>query len=155
MKKVIAIVLVMGLIFGVTYITQFTGTDVQTKDDPASSAMPLIFAHQEVRRNPLSDDPHDRYFPGFFEMGSESSTLFWFRNERPVDVTFGFKGFSCSSCTSARVAVVPQPVVDELVTMSALPVLPIGFGGVPTLLPAVASAGLLPKLEWTDFGVDK
>src|SRR5262249_50471138 len=131
MKKVIAVVLIMALIFAVTYITQFTGTDVPSADDKTTASMPLLFAHQEVRRNPSSDDPQDRFFPGFYEMGSESSILFWFRNEKPVEVSFGFRGFSCSSCTSARVAVLPQSAVDELVTMSALPVLPIGFGGIP------------------------
>ncbi len=33
--------------------------------------------------------------------------------------------------------------------------LPVGFGAVPTFLPMIGAAELLPKLVWTDFGVDK
>src|SRR5205823_5581710 len=94
MKKVIAVVLVMGLVFGVTFITQFTLSDPKKKEDDGSAAMPLLFGSQEARRDPTSDDPHHRYFQGFYEKGAENSVLFWFRNENPAEVTFGFRGFS-------------------------------------------------------------
>src|SRR5262245_53739174 len=124
MKKVIAILLGMGLIFGVTYITMFTGTDVTPNKTTAS--MPLLFDHQEVRRNPTSDEPHFRFFQGFYEKGAENAVYFWFQNIEPVEVALKFGGVSCSTCTSVRAAVVPAAAVDEFVTMSALPVLPIG-----------------------------
>jgi hypothetical protein len=153
MKKVIAILLVMGLIFGVTYITMFTGTDPDSGKKTAT--FPLLFGHEMVERNPTSDDPHFRYFHGFYEQGAENAIYFWFRNEEPVEVSFGFRGVSCSTCTSVRAAVVPAAVRDEFVLQSVLPVLPIGFAGVPTLVPTVAAVDLVQKLTWTDFGVNR
>jgi hypothetical protein len=153
MKKVIAILLVMGLIFGVTYITMFTGSDVESGKKAVT--FPLVFPHEEVHRDATSDDPHFRYFQGFFEKGAENATYFWFRNEEPVEVTFGFRGVSCSTCTSVRAAVVPPTAVDEFAVRSALPVLPIGFGGVPTLVPTFAAVDLIQQLTWTDFGVNR
>jgi hypothetical protein len=153
MKKVVAILLVMGLIFGVTYITMFTGKDVEP--DKKVTTFPIVFGHEEVHRDATSDDPHFRFFQGFFEQGSENGTYFWFRNEGPVEVTLSFGGVSCSTCTSTRAAVVPQAALDEFVVQSALPVLPIGFGGVPTLLPTVSAVHLLSKLTWTEFAMER
>jgi RNA polymerase sigma-70 factor (ECF subfamily) len=51
--------------------------------------------------------------------------------------------------------VLPQPVLDEFLTMSALPVLPIGLGGIPTLLPTVAAVDLNRKLNWVDYPMEK
>lgn len=155
MKKVIALLLVMGLIFGVTYITQFTGNDPTPDDAKAVVAMPLLFTHADVKRDPNSDDPHERYFPGYFEKDLDNSVLFWFRNENPAEVHFGFRGFSCASCTNARAAVVPPEAFDDFVLRCAVPALPIGLTGVPVPLPAGAYAELFAKLTWTDFGVDK
>jgi hypothetical protein len=153
MKKVIAVVLVMALIFGVTFITQFTGRDDQPTDK--KSSLSLAFGHSEVKRDPTSDDPQNRYFVGFYEKGAENSVLFWFRNEGTEEAVLTFLGVSCTTCTGIRMAVVPQAALDEFVVHDALAVLPIGPAGIPTLLPIPASMDLLSKLEWVDCQVDK
>ncbi len=77
MKKLIAVVLVMGLIFGVTYITQFTGTDVAPKDvNKESGVGPLLWGAQSAKRDTTSSEPHYRFFPGFYEVNVESSVFF-------------------------------------------------------------------------------
>ncbi|HEY2786873.1 MAG TPA: hypothetical protein VGJ05_18070, partial [Fimbriiglobus sp.] len=157
MKKLIALVLVMSLVFGVTYITQFTGSDVAPKDDKKESGVgPLLWGYLTAKRDATSDEPHYRYYPGFFEVNVQNSELFWFRNEKPVDVTFGFGGVSCARCTNARVAILPSDAVDRLIQWNMLPAaLPIGLGAIPTFFPTAGMVELLSKLEWTDFGVDK
>jgi len=162
LKTAIPIGLLVVVVSVLTLISQFTvkppspggGAD----DDRAGggpAGPPLEFNSQQVFYDPDSIIPANRAFPGFFEVGDTIHWVsFWFKNPTPAPVRFMIRERSCTSCTSARIAVVPDDLLREYADRVALSGLPWSPVPLPGLLPAAAYAGLDARLAWHVFDLD-
>jgi len=120
LKVFIPIVLVFGVVFTLTVVKKLDTTPPSPSSDSKTPAtvMPLRFTYTEVRYDPAADEPLLRHFPGYFEISDQENTAsFWFRNTNSTATEVQVLGRSCTSCTAARLAVVPPTGVPELVRL--------------------------------------
>ena len=80
-----------------------------------------------------------RTFPMFYEPsgGKQIPVSFWFQNPHPVPVRVAILGRSCTSCSSARLAVVTPEALRAVAVRGAV------LGGTASPQPGVAG------LRWT------
>jgi hypothetical protein len=159
MKIVLPLGLLIALVFGVTYITQFTPTPRRDADGAgpgAAAGPPVEFATQTIEYSP---GPGDRsavelinyYFPGFFEVGTDRNMVgFMFRSNRPDPIKVSALPPSCGACTSARGAILPPEAVNAYLAKAAAGRL-WGPGPAPDLLSALGWAELYANLQWHTF----
>ncbi len=154
----VPLVVLAGVVFGVTLLSQYTPREEKEPTPGAASAAAaggwpenepaLRFRSDMVGWDPTSDDLALKTFPGFFEPGGTlHHASFWFRNGNAVPVEIRARGVSCSACTSAELALLPATAPADVARASLLP-LPLPF---PTALPAAAGAKLLAGLQWQPF----
>jgi len=156
LKVFIPIVLVFGVVFTLTVVKKLDTTPSPSSDSKTpATVMPLRFTYTEVRYDPAADEPLLRHFPGYFEISDQENTAsFWFRNTNSTATEVQVLGRSCTSCTAARLAVVPPTGVPELVRLAAVGVFPASPYPVPDLLTAIAFARLNQTLTWHEFNFD-
>lgn len=155
LKMIIPIVLVFGVVFAVTVIKKIDNTppaDTFGTDTP-STTMPLQFSYTKLKYDPQSSELWNRNFEAFHEVSDvERPACFWFRQTALEPTLIRVLGRSCTSCSSARVATIPQEAMDKFVqnvaadlpmTLSPLPV--------PDLFTALAMAELTPAIAWHEF----
>jgi hypothetical protein len=161
LKVVIPIALLMAVIFAVTYFSQYTPTEPETKEvDKAGIKKPLQFFSNVRRWDPSPGASlQDREFPGFFELGENHYTAsFWFENRNPSPVTLNLQRVSCTACSGGRVAAIPAAVTSQILQMTAISILP---QGLVSMLPAglaLPTAQLDSKrstLVWQSHTFDK
>ena len=87
---------------------------------------PLFFGLTDMAYDPTSDRPAERTFPGYYEPtgGQQIPVSFWFQNPHPVPVRVAILGRSCTSCSSARLAVVPPGIDPDARRSGRVAVLP-------------------------------
>jgi len=144
-KAVLIIGLVVGLVFGATLISMYTGSteslkeggdDVKLIDGP-----PLFINPISIGYDPSSSNPDLKYFPGFYEPGETLIRVwFWFKNPHKLPIRVAVLGRSCSACTSARLAVIDSPYGRRFEGHAA-------FAG--------GAAPLLAKLDWKELNFEK
>ncbi len=145
--------MLLVVVFGTTFIAQYTGgpdTDPVKSDDAATiSGVPLLFSKNEMAFEPGSDDLDKKYFDGFFEVTDQLHKVnFWFKNPHPQSVYFTVRGRSCSSCTSANVAVVAPEAIRRFEERTATARLGVSAVPVPDLVTPMAHLELLNSLKW-------
>jgi hypothetical protein len=157
MNSPLKIVLVLGLmlavVFAVTFFSQVTPTEPDTKTGDTTEAAapkPLVFFTNTRRWDPASESLPDQAFTGFYEPGQDTlhGAAFWFENRTPTPVTMKLLGVSCSACSAGRLAPIPPAAVRQFLQMTAVSALPIG--PVAACPPGLAGAGaeLVSKLQW-------
>jgi hypothetical protein len=156
LKTVLPIVIMGAIIFGVTFMSQFTMTDKQkddAKDASGNQTHPLLAGNTERKFDPLNEEPINRLFNCFFEVGTpdeRNRVGFIIRNPRTQPLRMSALVPSCTACTAARAAVIPPKALDDYVTQVAMSSLwsPIP---IPSLVPDVAWRNLHKSLTWHTF----
>lgn len=155
LKIAIPVVVLMAVIFGITFFAQYRPRDEEDPTGPGGPGgePPLRFFTGARKWSP---DPfaslQDRAFPGFYEVqanavGTPNGASFWFENRNPEAVLLQLRGVSCNSCSGGRVAPVPPDVARQILEMTAVSAIPTGFySGLPVGL--AGAAGHLDRLEW-------
>jgi len=175
---VLPIALVVGAIFGITFITSYTSPPKQEDPGPrapgTSTEPPLRFFTLEARPgapfdlgkglNPSGDSEAGARPTGLgeianlyrraiyqadIEIGETGHHDFWFRNSHPQDVRVALQGKSCQ-CAGAKLGIVPPAAWQQYLERTA------ALGGLPLLpssapLLAAAGAELQPKITWQDL----
>lgn len=141
LKTVLPIVLVVLMVFGVTFMSQFTA------DPPPKPA-----AADGDNAAPIEVGNSERYL-GYFEVGTtakQNRVGFVIRNARPSGVALTALTPSCSVCTAADAAVLPADAFADYLRQSAAGAM---WAPAPTgnLLSAVAWLQLRQKLTWHHF----
>ncbi|MFO0938114.1 MAG: hypothetical protein U0798_16545 [Gemmataceae bacterium] len=140
----VSLLLLIALIFGMTFISQFNPDAVKPDDKGDGDqeqyvGQPFLFNSSECRYDPYNTESlQNRMFQGFYEIGEKDTATFWFKNRspRPVIVT---SGASCTTCSAARIA--PNELIDEYargIGISGVIDSLIPFGG-PDLMGALAA----------------
>jgi hypothetical protein len=156
MKTALPIGLVVLMVFGVTFMSQFTAPPAaRIDDDEPETELPLKTGSAELRYDPMPPPNlwYHRFFPGNFEVGSDGTDNrfgFIIRNARRSSVFLAALTPSCSTCTSARAAVFPADALNsyfQTVAAGTMPsAMPIG-----DLTTAIAWASLRQKIVWHEF----
>jgi hypothetical protein len=163
-KPLLALVLLVAVIFGVTVISTSTPTvkpkaGDTTEGTPLSDIPPLAGDATEYKYDPTAspDAYWNRVFSGFFEVGTGGPGMpnrnwvgFMLRNHRPHAVQMSPLPPSCAKCTSARAANLRREKIDEFAIMHAAGSLS-ATGGVPNLLSGIAWAKVINSAEWFTF----
>jgi len=165
LKTAALLLLVVLLVSAVTIITQFSATTTKTVDTSGGTqpegggadGPPLALSAGEVHYDPEDlASVANRSFSGFFETGDTTHWVsFWFKNENPFPVKVGMRDRSCSSCPSARVAVVSGDELRRYTARAACAGLPWSPVPLPDLTSAVAFAEMDAKLAWHSFDFEK
>ena len=151
--------MLLCVVFGVTLIGQYSGgpdKDAPKPDGPAAIVgVPLSFTSTEMSYNPNSEDLGKKYFDGFYEITDQLRPVnFWFKNPHTQPVLFTVRGRSCTSCTSANVAVVSTEAMKRFEGATAVARLGVGVAPVPDLVTPVAHLALLDSLQWQPLNFD-
>jgi hypothetical protein len=125
-------------------------------DEILTAGPPLVFRGAQIRYDPSSEEIAERAFSGFFEVGTSINWVsFWFKNPHPFSVKMAMRGRSCTSCTSAKAAIVPEAALHrqaEMTTLSAL--LPWSPVPLPDILSPVGYTLEQNNLTWHAFDFD-
>src|SRR5579872_4187685 len=133
LKVLIPIVMLMAVIFGVTFFAQYTPNkpdDDSNSDRGKRTAKitPLTFGNSIRRWDPvLKVDPsnfQDWIFPGFYEMGTTHRAAFWLENKNSAPVNMKLAG---TNCVGVRVAAFPPDATDQLLLYAAISGIPQGL----------------------------
>ena len=159
LMAVLGVGMLLVVVFGITFIAQYTGgtekEDVRPDEVAGIAGVPLLFSKNEMAYDPGSDDLDKKYFDGFVEVTDQLHKVnFWFKNPHPQAVYFTVRGRSCSSCTSANVAVVPPEAMSRFEAQTATARLGVGAVPVPDLVTPMAHVALLNSLKWLPLDFD-
>ncbi|MBA4186529.1 MAG: hypothetical protein C0467_00780 [Planctomycetaceae bacterium] len=157
-KIAIPIAVLMAVIFGITYFSQYTPPEDDSTRPGTTTAKepPLRFFTSARQWNPFGS-PQDRTFPGFYEVqanaaGTPNAAAFWFENRNDKSVTMQLKGVSCGACSGGRVAAIPPEVARQLLQMTALSTLPGGlFSGMPLGMAGPGANLAEDRLAWQSY----
>ncbi|HEV3440486.1 MAG TPA: hypothetical protein VG122_24235, partial [Gemmata sp.] len=159
LKVVIPIALLVAVVFGVTFISQYSpkSADDETEvglrgSSGAGKGEPPLRFNSSIRQW-SSDSLQDLIFPGFYEGGETlNSAAFWFENRNPAPVTMQLTSVSCTKCSGGRLAAIPPDVTDQLVMTAVLSGFPQGLVSALPLAVAGSSSNLAPsRLNWQEF----
>ena len=156
LKVVLPLVLLVVVVSGVTLISLGVGDRPPTEEGSVQYSPPLYFALTEMAYDPTSDSLAKRTFPQFVEPtgGRQVPVSFWFYNPHPVPVRVAILRRSCTSCSAARLAVVPPEALRAVTARGAV------AGGLSApehpgdLIPPLAEP-LLHSLAWQDFNLER
>lgn len=156
LKVVGPIILVILVVFGATLISQYTPPEKKAGGEGAQIVgQPLEFRATEMAYNPNAEDVAARAFDAFHEPGGGPVYVsFWFKNPHTVPVRLRVTGRSCSSCTAASAAIVPNDAIDALTRQAAVGLFPPSALPVPDLLTPLAAVALDRKLDWQPLDFD-
>lgn len=150
----LGLAMLVGVVFVLTVVRQYTATDEPKPGDSAAVGVPLLFSTTKMYPDPNGDDLGRRHFVGVHEVSSDLvAAPFWFRHPHAEPVTVTVVGRSCTSCTSARVAMVPPDRTALLARTAAVDALAHPAGG--GLMTALAAAGLVADLDWKTLEFEK
>ncbi len=157
LRIAIPIIVLMGVIFAVTFFAQYTPRTDEPIDGPTSlTEVPLRFFSSSRSWNPFGD-LQSRAFPGFYEVhaneaGPPNGASFWFENRNEKPVTMRLKGVSCTACSGGRVAALPSDATRDLLQMTAISALPGGlFSGFPLGMAGPVAFLDERRLNWQGF----
>ena len=164
--KTLGILLLLGgVVFGVTIIASYTGgfqpaqvDDATTDGGGAVSGPPLAFAYTEVSYDPNSTDEEwgtlKKLYPGFFEVSPELNyQSFWFKQPHRRPVRAAVKSRSCSACTSARIGTLPADPLADYVKQVKEGKVPPPFGPAEMLTASLLAAGVSvdKQVQWSEL----
>lgn len=166
-KTVLYLLLLGAVMFGVTVISQFSGSPPVAGTDPGGeggdetgsiTGPPLEFALTEVGYNPEAEDQLVRAFPGFFEVSPELNyQSFWFKQPHKRPVQAAVKGRSCTACTSARIGTLPadplKAYVQQVKDGKVPP--PVGPAEAITASLIAAAVSVNSQIQWQEFDFDR
>lgn len=163
LRNLLLIGLFVATVAAVTLISQFSVTPTVQSDvtlgpdgEPAPAGPPLAFRDATMFFDPASENIAQRSFAGYFEVGATVHWVsFWFKNPNPFPVRLTMKARSCTSCTSAKVAVVPPDFVGGQAGFAAAAALPWSPVPLPDLLSPVGYARHQNQLAWHVFDFDR
>jgi hypothetical protein len=150
LKTVVTLGLIVLFVSAVTLITQFSVTTSPTPGAPGGPSAdgspagpPLTLNTAEIHFDPVSDGIANRAFTGYFEVSDTIHWVsFWFKNDNPFPVNMAIRERSCSSCTSARMTIVPEDEIRAYTSRTATTGLPWSPFPLPDLVSPIAFAGL-------------
>ncbi len=154
LKTALPIVLVVVMVFGLTFMSQFTAPTKPREEAEAVEDLPvLVIGNTERTYNPSHPDAVNRVFQSYFEIGTEGKDNrvgFFVRNVRPAGVSLTALAPSCTTCTSIRGTVLPPDVFRAYLQEAAAGSL---FGPTQTgnLFAALGWVHLRDKLTWHEF----
>jgi hypothetical protein len=161
LKTALPIVLVVLMVFGITFMSQFTTEPPKPSGDGADSAIsslqPLVAGSAVRVFDPNSVDAVNRVFTGYFEVGSsedQNRVSFFIRNQRPTPVRLSALTPSCTACTAARAAAIPNDLFQQYLFQTAISNL-WGIQPKPQLDTAVAWQQLYGQLKWHGFAFNE
>jgi hypothetical protein len=153
LKIAIPLLALVGVVFGITYFSQYTPRVDDTKGNTGGTEPPLRFGSSARVWHPQGS-LQERAFPGYYEVqanasGRTNGAGFWFENRNPNSVLMQLKRVSCTVCSGGRLAPIPPAVTRQFLQLSAFQGLPQGLvSGLPMGM-AGASANVAPdRLEW-------
>lgn len=155
---VLPLALVVLVVFAVTIIS--LGVPGQGEsDDPSGTTYspPLFFGLTNMSYNPTSDRPAERTFPAYYEPtgGRQIPVSFWFNNPHPVPVRVAILGRSCTSCSSARLAVVPSEAIRTAAAARVAVTGGIASPESPNDLTTQETDSLSASLKWQYFNLEQ
>jgi hypothetical protein len=162
LKILVPLVALVGLVFGVTLLLQYTPTEEKDGGKGPKGGggeRPLTFFTSTrawdgrpvwaVYPDAPSPTAPDHFFPGFFEKNTKTRTAFWFENRNASPVSVQLKGVTCSSCSGGSLAPVPPEALRNLLQLTAVSGLPLGLTSpLPLGLAAGAWADTVGRLQW-------
>jgi hypothetical protein len=146
---VLPIAVVAGLVFGITYLANYSVTRSGNKGGTkllGTSERPLTLAVAVARRDPAQ--PFLKYWKTDFEVGEHGHFDFWFRNAHPQTVRVSFSTASCT-CAGAELGIVPADAWNDYVQQSGIAGMP-GLSTGP-IVGALNTIALESKISWTDL----
>ncbi len=149
LKILVPLLILVGVVFGVTFFAWNTTQPDDTKQIEGGEP-PLRFTTStrgwlsswdrvKIDRAIELGDPdapkyaiQDAYFQGFYEPSSMGHAAFWFENKNAKEVTLKLERVSCGACSEGAVYVIPPATTRLTLQMTALSVMPQGlFTGLP------------------------
>lgn len=117
-QVVLPIALVIGLVFGVTYMSNWTpsGRDKDLIPDGEQLAVPVIFAITSARPDP--DVKLLRHYRSDYEVGQPGQFDFWFKNPNAREATLVLSLTNCT-CTGVEVGTLDRDAWGEYLERSA------------------------------------
>lgn len=156
-KVAIPIGVLMAIIFGITYFSQYTPQGDGPETTTTNLKEPPLRSFTSARQwNPFGS-LQDRTFPGFYEVqanaaGTPNAAAFWFENRNDKSVTMQLKYVSCGACSGGRVAPIPPDVARQVLQMTAVSTLPGGlFNGMSVGLAGPAANLSEDRLTWQSY----
>jgi hypothetical protein len=155
-KVGLPIVLVVGLVFGITFIRMYSTEDTPPVDTPkeatgkTSSAKELPVRFGLITAAAQVDDPPAgsrslKYWDPIIEVGVPGHFEFWCQSRHPEPVIVRISEVNCQ-CAGVEVAPVRDEDFREYAVVSALAGSPLGAASGPTA--AIAHAILDRRLNW-------
>ena len=138
-QVVLPIAALAGLVFGITYIVNYTGQRPAPKnDDPKTGpARDAIKFYMTVVAKDPANPQHLEFWRDNYEVGEEGHFDYWFRN--PNDQAARLVAQPSCTCSEARLGIIPQTAWDDYMRGAYLA----GWGG-----PLGMLAQLESKIEW-------
>src|SRR5687767_13217696 len=119
---ILPIAILVGIVFGITYIINYTPPDAKKNDKPTVTVVEsLKFPMTSVQRDP--NDWKMRYWNSQYEVGKTGEFWYWFRNVSDQPVRFVSTGVSCK-CAGVEVSVIPPEAMTQYVINRASAHLP-------------------------------
>ena len=153
--------LIVAMVFGFTFITEFTPNDPADKyatipDEKKPVGQAFNFPSSVCKYDPAPDATlQNRMFRGFYEVGETDSALFWFANRSPRPVFVTSLGASCTTCSAARIAHVAPELIEEYSRgMAVAGVVNSLLPGGPDLFAAFSALRFESKIPWQKIVLD-
>jgi hypothetical protein len=150
LKMILLLAAVVATVSGITVISQFTSRTtpedapkpvVPGSQQPAATevAEPLRYSLRTMRFDPASEEQEHRLFQGAYEVNDNLNWVsYWVHNPNSVPVEVSARGRSCSQCSEARIAVLPDASTQDFLKLAATASL-VNLTGMPDILGAIAA----------------
>jgi len=121
---VLPIAALAGLVFGITYVLNYTTSPSPTEggNNSLTAKAALRFWEitgrretekgKEIEKDKELGSKQNRYWRDDYELGEAGHYDFWFQNENPQPVTLAFANANCQ-CASAQICLIPPEVWAE------------------------------------------
>ena len=145
-QVVLPIAGLIGLVFGITYITNYSANTPINKGGTGN----LVSSHESLKFPILVAGPNPNvYFMKYrktsYEVEEPGHHDFWFRNVKDQNVRIAFTGASCT-CVGADLGIIPPDAWSNFLSQSCIAGVP-GLVGSP-LVSALSAVMLQSKIEW-------
>jgi hypothetical protein len=151
LQSIAVLAVIVGAVFGLTFLTQNTRTPVENPTDPVATKGAISGSPLRIAEKTAVWDEDDPQYAAEFERGSRGHYDFWVSNPHPVPVNVALMTSSCV-CTEVQVGIVPTEELaswkkrnEDLAGVN----IALGLIGAPNLCGALADNGLGGKVQWT------
>ncbi len=144
-QAVVTVAVLIGGVFGLTYLTQFTRTPKERPADPAQGGEP-VYALRVPEKVALWDADEPTY-AAEYEKNVRGHYDFWVSNPNPKPVRIGVKFKSCT-CTEVQLGTVPAAEWAVAQSRQAALATALNLLGAPNLAGLASTPALLPTIQW-------